>query len=426
MRPILVLSACVVLATLSLLAPWALAFDPYAWLIWGRELAHGTLDTSAGPSFKPGAVALTLPISLAGEVAPELWLMTARLGALLALVGAAVVAGRLGGRTAAVCAAGLLAVSPWWLFNAALGNSEGWLAASVLWAAAAQLAGRPRLAFAALLGGSLLRPEIWPFLALSGLWLLRERRAAWWAIGGPGALVLAAWIVPGVLGGGGASSAARGTPSAGSAALADVPFLAVLGDGATLLTLPAAVALLGLAWRRDRRALALLGGGVAYVLLVAAMTQLGYSGNPRYLVPAVAVLIPLAVAGLPRLAPIVLIAAAAWTAGDLVDQVRQVGQRAQSRKELATLVATRTPRCLAVYTSVAQRSHVAWTLDRPLSGGLDARPQAPAAVLQARPYAGGPSEPPTRPPFSPVIRSGAWTLQEAGCEQEELASAQLP
>ena len=37
-----------------------------------------------------------------------------------------------------------MALGPWWWFNTALGNSEGLLAAAVLWAIAAHLDGRPR------------------------------------------------------------------------------------------------------------------------------------------------------------------------------------------------------------------------------------------------------------------------------------------
>ncbi|CAA9311696.1 MAG: hypothetical protein AVDCRST_MAG11-1540, partial [uncultured Gemmatimonadaceae bacterium] len=82
--PVLI-AACLAAAALSLLAPWALAFDPYAWLVWGREIAGGTLDTSAGPSWKPLPVLVTTPLSLAGGAAPEAWLVVARAGALLAL-----------------------------------------------------------------------------------------------------------------------------------------------------------------------------------------------------------------------------------------------------------------------------------------------------------------------------------------------------
>ena len=48
-----VIALAVALAALSLLAPHAPGYDPWAWLIWGRELAQGGLDTREGPAFKP-------------------------------------------------------------------------------------------------------------------------------------------------------------------------------------------------------------------------------------------------------------------------------------------------------------------------------------------------------------------------------------
>jgi len=38
------------LSALSLLLPWAIAFDPWAWISWGRDITHLSLDTSDGPS----------------------------------------------------------------------------------------------------------------------------------------------------------------------------------------------------------------------------------------------------------------------------------------------------------------------------------------------------------------------------------------
>ena len=411
MRALALVAACLTLAALSLLAPWALAFDPYAWLVWGREITHGALDTRAGPSWKPLPVLATAPLSLAGDAAPALWLVLARAGALLAVAGAAVLAARLGaGRLTAAAAGLVVALGPWWWFNAALGNSEGLLAASILWAAVAHLAGRRRLALLALLAGSLLRPEVWPFLGLYALWLGRREPRARLAAAASLAAIPLLWFVPGALGGGGASSAAQGTPSAGSAALADVPFLAVLGDAAELLTLPATVGLVALLVRRPRRpALVLAGAAAAYVLIVALMTQVGYAGNPRYLVPAVALAAPLAASGAGRLAPLLVVAVAAVTLGDLAGQTRAVGVRADTRRGLEALPA---PACPAVRTSVPQRSAVAWVLDRPLPG-LDRPPRPPASVLRARPYGGGPPEPRVGPPFRTVAAAPRWVLSEA-------------
>ena len=40
---------CFAVAALSLLVFDEPTYDPTAWLIWGRQIAHGTLDTVAGP-----------------------------------------------------------------------------------------------------------------------------------------------------------------------------------------------------------------------------------------------------------------------------------------------------------------------------------------------------------------------------------------
>ncbi len=53
------LAACLGLATLSPLPPSELSYDPLAWVVWGREIAHLGLDTSGGPSWKPLLVAFT-------------------------------------------------------------------------------------------------------------------------------------------------------------------------------------------------------------------------------------------------------------------------------------------------------------------------------------------------------------------------------
>ena len=183
----LLVVACLALATLSLLLPWALAFDPWVWVTWGRDVTRLELNTAGGGAWKPLPVVVTTPLALTGAAAPALWLVVARAGGLLALAGAAYLAYRLAavrsssasaGAIAAVVTAAAIALSTWWLFNTALGNSEGLLVAAALWAVAAQLAGRWRAALALGVVAALLRPEVWPFLGLDALWLWRTRRAS--------------------------------------------------------------------------------------------------------------------------------------------------------------------------------------------------------------------------------------------------------
>src|SRR6188472_631196 len=80
-------AVCVVgLATLSLLAPFAPLFDPWAWVSWGREVVHLDLDTSAGPSWKPLPVLISMPLALTGDAAPDLWLLLIRVAWIASLL----------------------------------------------------------------------------------------------------------------------------------------------------------------------------------------------------------------------------------------------------------------------------------------------------------------------------------------------------
>ncbi|MQA76341.1 MAG: hypothetical protein GEU88_18775, partial [Solirubrobacterales bacterium] len=78
-------AAILVLAAVSLLAPFALVYDPWAWLVWGREVVDLDLDTGAGPSWKPLPVLVTTLLSPAGDAAPALWMLIARAGWLAAI-----------------------------------------------------------------------------------------------------------------------------------------------------------------------------------------------------------------------------------------------------------------------------------------------------------------------------------------------------
>jgi len=398
-------------AALSLLAPWALAFDPYAWLLWGRETLRLELDTSGGPAWKPLPVLFGVPLALTGSAAPVLWLIVARAGALLALAGGARVAARLGGPWAGAAAALAMALSPWWAFHAALGNSEGLLAAAVVWAVAAHLEGRHRLALALGAAAALLRPEAWPFLALYGAWAWRSDPGSRRAVAAAGAVVPLLWLGPDLIGAGGAlgaSDAARGTASRGSAANEAVPALAVLWDFVELLAIPAALAAAaGVASSRVARVLAL--GALGWVAIVAVMAQAGYAGNPRYLVAAAAIGCVLAGvgaawavrrAGAPAaLGPLLLaVAVAIFTAGTLRDQAEQVGERADRRAALEDLVAAAggrdaIVRCAPVRSAEEKRTLVAWRLDLPLAG-VRTSVAPPAVVLRARGNDGSAVQPP--------------------------------
>ena len=439
-RPVRLAVAALALGAASLLLPWALAFDPWAWLVWGREVTRLELDTAGGPSWKPLPVVATSILTLAGGAAPALWLVLARAGALLAVTGAAALAGRLAGTVAAVTAAAVLAVSDWWLFNAALGNSEGLLAAAALWAVVAQLAGRHRLVLALLLAAALLRPEAWPFLGGYAGWLWRTRRERLGVLAVALLPVPVLWFGPDALGAGGAlgaSAAARGTASPQSAANADFPALEVVVDFAQLLTIPALLAAVVGAVLGGAIARGLAAAALVWVAVVAVMTQAGYAGNPRYNVAAAAVGCVLAGVGVAALARRSQRAATGWilaaalaaavlalTAGDLSDQLGELGDRADRRTQLDALTervgAGAITGCAPVHTVQPMKAMLAWRLDLRMEHLADP-PRPPAAVFRAPPgYAGEPAEPPVPAGFAPVAGEGEWTLVAACAAGREL------
>ena len=93
-RAILVILAAVASPLLGRAAP---GYAPWTWVLWGREVAGGSLSTVAGPAFKPLPVAITTILAPLGGAAPWLWVLLARAGAIAALV----LAFRLGGLLAA-------------------------------------------------------------------------------------------------------------------------------------------------------------------------------------------------------------------------------------------------------------------------------------------------------------------------------------
>lgn len=298
------LAACVALAALTLIAPSQPTYDPWAWIIWGRELAHLDLSTTFGPSFKPLPVALTALLSPFGDAAPTLWVLVARAGALAGALFAFRLGRRLGGSAAGAAAAVALLLAPWYLRNGLLANSEGLQVAFALAAVEQALAGRRTTAFWLALGLGLLRPEAWPFVGLYGAWLVWRRRARLVTIGAGLASLPLLWLVPERLGSGDWLRAAHRAqdPVSGSAAEAASPVWQVLHEGWEMLSSPLrwalAASLLVVVARRDGRLLALTGLTGAWALLVALMTANGYSGNSRYLVVPAALAIVVAAAAL--------------------------------------------------------------------------------------------------------------------------------
>lgn len=311
--------ALIALAAASLaLAPHAPGYDAWAWLVWGREVAQGGLDTVDGPAFKPGAVLVDAGLwLLVGDRAPTLWLLVARVGALAGVVlcgvlaasvasndqlGASVTDNRsLDAAAAGVVAAGGVALTAGYVWHGSIGSVEG--ASLALGAAATGLAldGRHRAALGCVGALGLLRPEAWAFALVYALWLGRSDRAVrpWLVLGAVATLV--AWFVPEWLGSGDplrSGDRAR-VPNAGAPATADVPAWASVRVALGLPLLPLALAALA-APGRARLPGAL---GLLWIAEVAVMAQLlGTSGEPRYALPGAALVAVSGAAGVVALA----------------------------------------------------------------------------------------------------------------------------
>jgi len=311
-------AGCVAAAALSLLIASQTTYDPTAWLIWGREIIHGELSTTAGPSWKPLPVAVTVPAALLGDAAQQdIWLVAARAGALVAIVLAYRVAHRLAGPVAGTIAAAALLIAEGFASRAFRGTSEGLLAAFGLGAVEAHLAGRRGIAFALVAGTALIRPELCAAVALYGLWLASTHPAAalrtrWLAItAGACALIVAAWLVPEKIGSGELFRAASRAlyPVPGSPAQSSYPFIATFANAAPVLAWPlyaAGVALVVVAARRrtadGRIVLALAALATALMVTVALMAQGGFTGSTRYLTIPIALTCVIGAAGCVRLA----------------------------------------------------------------------------------------------------------------------------
>ena len=289
------LVAAAVLAGLSLLvvAP-APSYDPWAWLLWGRELADGGLDTREGPAFKPLPVAVCALLAPLGGAAPVLWVWLVRVAAVLALWLAFRLGRRLAGLWAGLLAAAGIALCGRLLAYTAAGAEPALLLALALGGVEAWRAGRVRLVVACAAGCGLLRVETWPFLIAGGVWLWRARPGERPLLAAAAALIPAAWFLPELAGSGDVlrSGARARVPNPGQPALAPVPAAASAWEAAQLLLWPlwAGVAALVVMGRAARVALLPALAGLAWVGIVAAMAQAGFSGEARYAIPGVALI----------------------------------------------------------------------------------------------------------------------------------------
>ena len=319
--------ALAVVAALSVLAPFAPLYDPWAWLVWGREVTGLDLDTSAGPSWKPLPVLFDAIFSAAGDAAPQLWLVVSRAGWIAAPLLAGALAARLvfprtlANRVAAVWArervrraqglAAVLAAAGVLLFDDSItswarqfagGLSEPLLVALVLGAVHLELSRRSGLAFGLGVLAALLRPETWPFLLLYGIHLWRTHPELRRALVAGAVLIPALWLLPDLLGSGspltGASRAREGTGSPPLEALEAIGWALDL----TLypLWVGAAYAVFTAREAEGRAIPVLAAGAVGWIALVAVLAAAGYAGIPRFAAPAAAIGCVLGAVGIVR------------------------------------------------------------------------------------------------------------------------------
>lgn len=408
------LMSCAAGALLSLLVlPSAPLHDAWAWLVWGRELAHLDLELSAGPAWKPLPVLLAAALSPTGPAAPWLWLAVARFGGLASLVLGYRLAARVAGPSAGVVAVAVLLSA--WLRGVSMGISEGLVVAFGLLALERHLDGRRGQAVALLFAGGLVRPELWPFLGPYGayLWVTCPRLRVLVAF--LLALVPILWFAPDALVAGRPLRSAAEAQSGGSAVGAGD----VLVRAFELAPLPvhlAAAAALAFALRRgDRLVLALGASAVAYVLVELALTTFGgYQGVARFLYPVLALEAILAGVGVAWLAAalgaviaaragrpadgarlagvvlvLVLVPTCAWRVARLVAELEPVTTRAAFYRRLDLAIehaggGARVRACGPVHTSRLQAPAVAWRLGLGIPPVAERPPRA-GTVLRVAP-----------------------------------------
>ncbi len=313
---VVVASAFGLLVLSTLIVLWAKTrpgFDPYGWLVWGRQTVAGNLNTNAAPSWKPLPYLFTAPYGVFGHYQLWLWMITALAVALSGSVFAARIAYRLTAahsdrRYAPIVAAafaglGLLGVSDYWHYMLSA-QSDPMIVTLCLAAIDCHLSGRPRWAFALSALAALGRPEVWLFLGLYSIWAwLRVPSMRWMIVVGIVLVVLLWFGIPALT--------SRTPFQAASNALGSGRRLRsdrVLGTiqrfldlNPTVLELTALLSVALALVRRDRTTLALTAGVCAWVVIEIAFALHGWPGLGRYMFEPAAVLIAIAGVGVGRL-----------------------------------------------------------------------------------------------------------------------------
>lgn len=283
-------------------------YDPYGWLIWGYQTLHGHLNLGGAPSWKPFSYIPNVVFALFGHYALHLWMLTSVSVSLAGAVFAGRIAYRLTARegapwwppaiAAVVAGASLLGIQDGPLalpgtmsyFHYVLSAQSDSMIVSFCLAAIDQyLCGR--LSWAWWLGvyAGLGRPEVWPFLAIYGIWILWKRPAMRWQVIAAAIVTLFFWF--------GVPTITNGRPNiAGQLALKSPrecttnKVVCTMQRYRDLLYLPielaALVGVILAAARRNRTILTLAGMVVLWVVTEIAFVLHGFPGVQRYLFEA--------------------------------------------------------------------------------------------------------------------------------------------
>jgi hypothetical protein len=380
---------CLALAALSLLVPSAPTTDPWGWIVWGREVIHLQLSTvvPGAPSWKPLPVLFTAPLALAGGIAPSLWLVVARAGALGGLVASGRLAARLAGPWAAAVAVGGLVLSTGWVRQFAHGYTEPLAIGLLVLAVEAQLAGRWRAAVA--LSGlvALARPEGVVLVLVLGLlgWRRGGLQPLFTAV--VAVAVLALWVVPDWVGSGQLMHASK--VAAHVVPEGPVAERAALAGGAAIVLWPlslAAVAAIAIAWQRRHTAVLWLAGiALGWAALLVALIALGYPPEARFFALPAGLWCIVAGVGMAWIAQapatrrwqlatavcvaLVTVPFAAARGHRMTDEAIDAVDRAQLEAQLRTVVAhagADRDRPVLPESLAWMKGEVAWQLDLPL------------------------------------------------------------
>jgi hypothetical protein len=281
-------------------------YDPYGWLVWGRQTLHLSLDLGGAPSWKPLPYLFTVPYSLTGRFAMWLWMVTSVTISLSGSIFAGRLAYRLTGtdgdnRWPAIAAAlfagvALLGIDQY-MHDILSVQSDPMIVSLCLAAIDCHLSRRHRWAFVLLVLGSLGRPEVWPFVGLYGIWAWWTIREMRWMVYTGLALIPILWFgIPTI-------TNQRPFVSAQLALLSPRElhgnkFTGTINRYATLQYLPVQLAALAgfamAAIRRDRVVLVLGAAVILWLVIEIAFALHGWPAVPRYMFEAEGVTIVIA------------------------------------------------------------------------------------------------------------------------------------